>query len=165
MAKSKDKINLLSQMEVFHEDARRLERDFRELVAALSGGEPEKTKDRLRAIVKSDFVDHFKFEESVVFPAVKTWAAVTKNVGHFAPIGGYLETHKRLLMGAAQAVSAFEALGTTASRREISSVAEAFAKLSKELCEHASVEDDHIVRLLKDNPTLRFLSSRRSLAK
>jgi hypothetical protein len=73
---------------------------------------------------------HGVLDKRVVFPAVKTWAAVTKNGGHYAPIGGYLETHKQLLKRAVLAVSAFDALGTSATREEISSVTEAFVKPS-----------------------------------
>jgi hypothetical protein len=165
MAKPKDKINLLSRMVVFHEDAARLSEEFHGIIATLSEDAPEKAKARLKALIKNDFIDHFQFEESIVFPAVKAWARVAGSGSHYGPIVGYLEMHKKLLAEATRAFSAFDALGAAPAREAVSSVAEAFVKLSRELCDHARDEDGHILPLLKNNPVLRFVSSRRHLAK
>jgi hypothetical protein len=163
MNKVKEKIDLLSTMIVFHEDIERLDKDFHVIISSLATDIPEKTKERFTSLIQKDIVDHFKFEESIVFPVVKIWAKSVHDSRYHKIISGYLEAHKRLHGDAIHLQSAFDSLGNTVTTENISAMTTTFANFNSEMCAHAKDENEHIVSLLKENPTLRFLSSRKRL--
>jgi iron-sulfur cluster repair protein YtfE (RIC family) len=164
MGASKDKVNLLSRMVIYHEDVEKLDEQFHAIITALSGNSFEKTKARLKELIIIDLANHFSFEETIVFPMVKAWAKSVRENSYNQLINGYLETHRKLLTEASKVQCAFESLGDSVTKEALFPVIAAFAQLNKNICIHAKNENEHIVSVLKKNPTLQFLMSRKKLS-
>jgi hypothetical protein len=151
-------------MQLFHENVEGFEREFHAIITNLAGNTPDSSKQRLKTLIVNNVIDHFYFEEKIVFPIVLGWAKHVRNSSYHKLISGYLEIHRKLLAQAAQVQSAFEAIGEVATKESISPVIIDFAKFNKEFCNHANHENENLVSLLKKNATLRFLSNRQKIA-
>ena len=122
---------------------------------------PQYTYDMFEELYKRDFVEHFKFEEMIVFPAIVAWS---RNDTYTRLIDDYTRTHKELIASGIKILKKIDTTETALPKEQLRENVVLFAELNKRNCIHAKHEDLHIVPLLEENVTLRFLTGRNMVA-
>jgi hypothetical protein len=153
-----DKTDILTTIVVYHEEAEQLGRKLGDIAAFLSNCNLASASEQFKELYQHDFVDHFKFEEHVIFPAVHAW----DQGGKYAKLlHTYTSVHSELLAQGEKALAFLGVPEASLTRELVMKAAEAFSKLSDRLCRHACDENEHIVPVIQNNPTLRFLTARK----
>ena len=155
-----DKFDILSTLVDFHENVVQIELEMHNISASLKINDPSITKNMIKESFQNVFVDHFKFEELVVFPAITEW---DKERTYSKLIKDYLRIHKDLIAEGKRIISILDTNSFIGPNSRIDELTSAFTKLSIQNCSHARHEDNHIVPLINENKTLRFLSGRKML--
>jgi hypothetical protein len=161
MIKKREKIDVLATMIVYHENVEQLKRNLQDITTSLLSNNPVQGAEKLKMLYQRDFIDHFRFEETIVFPAVQAWQ---KGSEYDKLIEEYIVIHGHLLPQANDIVTLLASVNGPLSKEVARAAITAIAKLTGRMCGHARHEDEHLVPLIKANPTLRFLSSRKLIA-
>gem|GEM_PF-2753051 len=153
----KDKIDLFSQLSVYHENILKLSQAFKPLIEFIKAGDIDKAKIEFMKIYILEFVDHFNLEEKVIFPAVKVWS---KEIKYRRIIDGYLQIHNTLRKKSGVIISKVIAKNCQFSKEQLQMLISEIEELREIVTEHAKNENTEIIPLLKNNSGLRFLSNR-----
>ena len=156
----RDKIDLLPKVVEFHENCESLDHELRDTINSLSVNIIDHTKDMFNVFFQQNLIDHFNIEEMVIFPAVKAWA---QNDTYDKLINDYLIEHKKLITEGKNILDTLTSNDIAFSKDDLLAMVREFADLNYRICAHSRHEDIHIVPLLKENTTIRFICGRRML--
>lgn len=152
-----DKVDLFSQMSHYHEQVQLVKREFIHLISIVAAGETERATEQFSHFFRNNFVNHFKFEEMVVFPALRTWSGNQK----YTPLlEEYLSLHEKLLVMGSEIKLLLLSRPAELTKEYASELVVRLGTCSVMLLQHAQSENTNIVPLLKQNSTLRFLSGK-----
>lgn len=156
-----EKIDLLFRIVDFHEDVAKMETDFTAVINSVAVNVPGYTLKTFEDYFQKDFVDHFKFEEMVVFPAIVAWVQEGEVI---KIINAYKKIHNELLETGRNILDKFVREENKLPKENLIEIATSFVRLNKKTCIHASHEEQYIVPLVQNNSTIRFLTGRNAVS-
>lgn len=153
----KDKIDLFSQLSAYHENILKLSQIFKPVIQYIEASDIEKAKNEFSRIYIAQFIEHFNFEEKIIFPAIKAWS---KDIIYRELINRYLQEHIDMRNKGNEIILKLSTANSQFSTEQIQTVINEYEMLLKTVTDHAIDENARIIPLLKNNLQLRFLSNR-----
>ena len=157
MRSRSEKIDLFTQVTQYHESIGLLRTEFDRLAVFLAENDRKLSYEKFTALFRIHFFDHFRFEESVVFPALLTW----KNSSEYrSMIDNYLLAHRRMLETGAEILRLFSDDDGVPEEERVTRVLGLLGSLHDRIMRHADDENRNLVPLVSQNSALRFLTGR-----
>lgn len=157
----KKKIDILTELIANHEAIESLHAEFQSLIRSLRTSTAQEVYESFKKLLRTHFEEHFKFEETIIFPAINAYYRDTK---HLTLIQSYKTLHAELLSSGWKFLGKVKDATALNESAAVNESIQYLTDLYARIVLHAKHENETIVPLVRDNTTIRFLSARNMLA-
>jgi iron-sulfur cluster repair protein YtfE (RIC family) len=157
----KKKIDILTELVAYHEAIESLHAEFQSLIRSLRSSSAQEVYESFRKILRTHFEEHFKFEETIIFPAINAYYRDKK---HLSLIQTYKTLHSELLSSGWKFLARLKDSTALSESAAVNESIKYLTDLYGRIVLHAKHENETIVPIVRDNTTIRFLSARNMLA-
>jgi hemerythrin superfamily protein len=145
------KVDLLSQIIQYHENTAEIETGLASFIQAYKAGVYEDAYFWLRTFYDRYVVEHFNFEETIVFPAL---VQRQPSVLFKKKIAGYLRVHQTIY---SLGLALLRQTDPEIKTKDRSQAKKDFIKFKLAVTAHAQAENREIVPLVEGDAAVRFL--------
>jgi hypothetical protein len=156
--KTKEIIDSFRTLVLYHEDIIQFQNTFTGLIKGVSINKTEEMFNRFQAYILTDLDQHFKFEELVVFPAV-----IQKEL-HSSPRRKLVKQltleHGAFMEQATQIIKDSADFSNNKNFEYLKQITENMGDLLGKIMQHATIENQNVVPLVKYDNNMRFVINR-----
>ncbi len=153
----KEKVDILSDLINYHENVFAYAEEIKKIHKSFSEGSVPKAWRNFYNFYNTDIIQHFEFEEKVVFPAI---VGGKKSIAVKEFISNLLFEHIDIKQDGAKLLKLYTANRETISQDAIPIIEDSLIKFGNYCTTHAVKENNKLLPIVETNKRVRFLMGR-----